>query len=43
MDKKVNKIDELIKERNRLYISKENPKRLKEIIDLIDKYNYGFK
>jgi len=31
----------LEKERNALYISKENPERLKEVIKIIDYFNWG--
>ena len=39
--KKIDKISRLILERNNLYVSKLNPKRLKEIIEEIDYINYG--
>ncbi len=34
-------IDELIKERNQLYVNGTNPNRLKELIQKIDYFNYG--
>lgn len=36
-------IEELKKERNKLMLTKENPVRLKEIIDKIDFIEYGIK
>ena len=41
MAKKINKIGDLEKEKNRLYVSKENPTRLKEIIKKLDYFYYG--
>lgn len=41
MAKKINLIQELEKEKNKLYVSKENPTRLKEIIKLLDFIYYG--
>ena len=36
-------INELESEKNKLYISKENPKRLKEIVKKLDEIYYGIK
>ena len=33
----------LCKERDKLYVSKDNPKRLKEIIELLDYIFFGIK
>ena len=41
MAKKTNLIHDLEKEKNKLYVSKENPKRLKEIIKKLNFYYYG--
>ena len=43
MAKKTNLVHELEKEKNKLYVSKENPNRLKEIIKKLDFYYYGIK
>ena len=43
MAKKINQIHELEKEKNKLYVTKQNPKRLKEIIDKLNFYYYGLK
>lgn len=43
MAKKTNVIHELEAEKNKLYVTKENPKRLKEIIDKLNFYYYGIK
>lgn len=43
MAKKINQIHELEKEKNKLYVSKENPTRLKEIIELLDFLYFGIK
>ena len=43
MAKKTNLIHDLEKEKNKLYVSKENPKRLKEIIKKLGFYYYGIK
>ena len=43
MAKKTNLIHELEKEKNKLYVSKENQNRLKEIIKKLDFYYYGIK
>ena len=43
MAKKTNLIHDLEKEKNKLYVSKENPNRLKEIIKKLDFYYYGIK
>ena len=43
MAKKTNLIHEIEKEKNKLYVSKENPNRLKEIIKKLDFYYYGIK
>lgn len=40
---KLSKYEELKKERNKLYISKQNPKRLQELIKKIDHFEYGIK
>ena len=41
MAKKINKIDDLEKEKNKLYVTKQNPTRLKEIIKKLDYFYYG--
>ena len=41
MAKKTNLIHDLEKEKNKLYVSKENPNRLKEIIKKLNFYYYG--
>ena len=41
MAKKINLIHDLEKEKNKLYVSKENPTRLKEIIKKLDYIYYG--
>ena len=41
MAKKTNLIHDLEKEKNKLYISKENPIRLKEIIKKLNYLYYG--
>ena len=43
MAKKITIIHDLEKEKNKLYVSKENPTRLKEIIKLLDFLYYGLK
>ena len=43
MAKKTNLIHELEKEKNKLYVSKNNPKRLKEIINKLNYIFYGIK
>ena len=43
MAKKINLIHELEAEKNKLYVTKQNPKRLKEIIDKLNFYYYGLK
>lgn len=35
------KISELEKEKNELTVKRNNPKRLKEIISILDYFNYG--
>lgn len=41
MAKKINLIHDLEKEKNKLYVSKENPTRLKEIIKKLDYLYFG--
>ena len=41
MAKKINLIHDLEKEKNKLYVSKENPTRLKEIIKKLDYIYFG--
>lgn len=43
MAKKINLIHELEKEKNKLYVSKQNQPRLKEIIKKLDYLYYGIK
>ena len=43
MAKKINLIHDLEKEKNKLYVSKENPKRLTEILKKLDYLYYGIK
>ena len=43
MAKKINLIHDLEKEKNKLYVSKENPKRLTEILKKLDYIYYGIK
>lgn len=43
MAKKTNTIHELEKEKNNLYVSKQNPTRLKEIIKKLNYIYYGIK
>ena len=43
MAKKINPIHDLEKEKNKLYVSKENPTRLKEIIKKLNYLYYGIK
>ena len=43
MAKKINLIHELEKEKNKLYVSKNKPKRLKEIINKLNYIFYGIK
>ena len=43
MAKKTTVIHDLEKEKNKLYVSKDNPKRLKEIIKKLDYLYYGIK
>ena len=43
MAKKTNQIHELEKEKNKLYVSKKNPTRLKEIIKKLDYIYFGLK
>lgn len=43
MAKKINLIHDLEKEKNKLYVSKQNPKRLKEIIKKLNYLYYGIK
>ena len=41
MAKKINLIHDLEKEKNKLYVSKENPKRLTEILKKLDYLYFG--
>ena len=43
MAKKINLIHDLEKEKNKLYVTKENPKRLLEIIKKLDYLYWGIK
>lgn len=43
MAKKINLIHDLEKEKNKLYVSKENPERLKEIIEKLNYLYFGIK
>ena len=43
MAKKINLIHDLEKEKNKLYVSKENPDRLKEIIKKLNYLYFGIK
>jgi cell fate (sporulation/competence/biofilm development) regulator YlbF (YheA/YmcA/DUF963 family) len=43
MDKKVDSLQSKIEERNKLYVSRDNPQRLQQLINEIDYIYYGIK